>query len=409
MLALKKISARNFLSLKKVDVELSHFNVLVGPNGTGKTNLLLAIRFLGEIARTDLVPAIESFDGIGRLLFRGKRDNDVIRDNIGIRISGQFTKHSSANALDEYSINIMPLFDHVSEPRIRLIARGETFQFKRTKGRGRRITISGGKVEVISESPAVSGAKPNKELTLEVDDQSSGLSTLRRLGEKYSASQIDELAALLETFRVFEVDVTAARQPSTVTKSDRLLANAKNLSAFLNYLHAEHAEVFASIVEDLHYLAPSIRQIELVPASGAIEGVVVELVESGLNGRTPLAHASFGTIRALALLAMLHDPNPPKLTCVEEIDHGLHPYALDRIVERLREASSKTQIIVATHSPAFVNRLEPHELIVCERDNDTGESRIPAIDPATVQRMVEASELRLGELWFSGSLGGVIG
>ena len=64
---------------------------------------------------------------------------------------------------------------------------------------------------------------------------------------------------------------------------------------------------------------------------------------------------------------------------------------------------------MATHSLAFVNRLEPHELIVCERDRETGESHIPAIDPETVREMRDASELRLGELWFSGSLGGVIG
>ncbi len=66
------------------------------------------------------------------------------------------------------------------------------------------------------------------------------------------------------------------------------------------------------------------------------------------RGTTPLASASFGTIRALALLAMLHDPDPPKLTCVEEVDHGLHPYALDRIVERLRDASTRTQVLAAT-------------------------------------------------------------
>jgi predicted ATPase len=93
---------------------------------------------------------------------------------------------------------------------------------------------------------------------------------------------------------------------------------------------------------------------------------------------------------------------------VEEIDHGLHPYALDRIVERLRSATRKTQLLLATHSPALVNRLEPEELIVCERDPSTGASRIPAIDPAEVKAVASKDDLGLGELWFSGTLGGVL-
>ena len=110
--------------------------------------------------------------------------------------------------------------------------------------------------------------------------------------------------------------------------------------------------------------------------------MAVLLAEAGLSEPTPLAYASFGTIRLLAVLALLHDPNPPLLTCVEELDHGLHPYAFDRIVERMRIASRRTQFLIATHSPALVNRLDPSELIVCERD-DAGAYRIPAIDAET--------------------------
>jgi predicted ATPase len=131
------------------------------------------------------------------------------------------------------------------------------------------------------------------------------------------------------------------------------------------------------------------------------------LVDRNLRGATPLADASFGTIRALALLAMLYDPDPPLLTCVEEIDHGLHPHVFDRLVELLRIASRRTQFLIATHSPALVNRLNPSELIVCERDEGTGLARIPAIDPRLVENAYESDGYGLGELWFSGTLGGV--
>ena len=72
-------------------------------------------------------------------------------------------------------------------------------------------------------------------------------------------------------------------------------------------------------------------------------------------------------------------------------------------------ASAKTQFLLATHSPALVNRLRPSELIVCEKDKVSGASRIPATDPETVRAMALAAGdgAELGELWFSGSLGGV--
>lgn len=103
---------------------------------------------------------------------------------------------------------------------------------------------------------------------------------------------------------------------------------------------------------------------------------------------------------------MLYDPNPPALTCVEEVDHGLHPQALELIVERMREASRRTQFIVATHSPALVDRLKPSEFIVCDRD-DSGASIIPALSEEEVRSIVaETGDQPLGELWFSGVLGG---
>ena len=63
---------------------------------------------------------------------------------------------------------------------------------------------------------------------------------------------------------------------------------------------------------------------------------------------------------------------------MEEIDHGLHPQALELLVERLREASERTQFLIATHSPAFADRLKPGEPIVCERLDDGSSAMRPA-------------------------------
>ncbi|WP_081619293.1 AAA family ATPase [Thioalkalivibrio sp. ALE28] len=405
MRPLHSISAENFLSLNDVQVELRDLNVLVGPNAAGKTNLLKVIQFLGDTVRTDLLPAIESHGGFEALRFRGARSKSTSSSNrIKIGIKAQVTTYASANAPDEYGLTFWQrrVRSAKSGDEKQILARIENLQFKRTQGRGRRITVRGGKVTIDD------GARTDSDQQeLGLASRSSGLSTLRRLGRNAGAIQVDELAKLFETFRVFEVDGWAARRPSRETTTSRLESDGSNVAAFLSWLSVAHPETFGLLKDDLSTIVPGIIDLELHPIGGSQEGVEIRIVEESLTGTTPLGAASFGTVRAIAILAMLHDPNPPLLTCVEEIDHGLHPHALDRIVERMRDAKERTQLIVVTHSPALVNRLDPSELIVCER-NHLGESVIPAIDPELVAEMSDSTELDLGELWFSGALGGVL-
>jgi predicted ATPase len=403
MQPLRRVEVENFLSLRQAQVDLTALNVLVGPNGAGKTNFLQVFQFLGDTVREDLQPAIARRGGYQRLRFRGTPSADRRETRTRLKVVGGFTSHSSATAPDEYSLTFRaaPFTGKVLEVfgQGESLARWEEFTFKRTPGKGRRITVEDSHYEI-----HYAGRGPERQ---RLAPASSALSTLPRLLDKAQGGQIQELAEIFESFRVFEVDVAAARKPSAIANADRLRRDASNLSSFLSYLEHEHPDIFSRLEADLCRLVPGLRKVRLRPVGGATEARVLELEEAGLKGATDLAEASFGTVRALALLALLHDPNPPRLTCVEEIDHGLHPHVLDLVVERLREASQRTQLLVVTHSPALVNRLDASELIVCERDLETGASRIPAIDSATVRRMEEAAgDLRLGELWFSGALGG---
>ncbi len=386
---LRRVRVDNFLSLQRARVALGDLNVLVGPNGAGKTNFLRVVQFLGDTARLDLGPAIHRWGGFDRLRFRGEGSTGGVR----IHVEAKVTRHASDNAPDEYTLSFWM--------QRRVLRRTEAFMYKRTRGAGRRITVRGRRMEIVDDDVPSATRR-------ELAGSSAALSTLPRLGRAEGADQVEAVAQLFQTFRVFEVDAVAARRPAPLSEGPvRLESDAANLAAFLHRLSTEHAEVFDLLQEDLAYILPGLRAIRFEPIGGATEAVAVRLEERGLTGSTPLGAASFGTIRALALLAMLHDPDPPKLTCVEEVDHGLHPHALDRIVLRLRGATRRTQLLLATHSPALVNRLDPSELIVCERDPESGASMIPAVDPREVAACASAAELGLGELWFSGVLGGV--
>lgn len=391
---LQQLHAENFRSLHKVDVELQPLTVLVGPNGAGKSNLLSVIRFLGETARLDLDFAISRFGGFDRLCFRG---TEARLRSFTVGVKANVTKFAHEGVPDEYRLRV-----NETKPRSPgRLSRNEEFRFKRTAKQGRRITVRGQGFSVVDEE------SQTKQRSAKLSTTSTALSTLPRLGPGEGGEQLRQLAELFLNFRVFEIDVDAARAPARIDDAHpRLAADASNVAAYVLSLKRDQPEVFTRLEQDLRRVVPGLKGLEIRSAGGAVAAAELAFLECGLPGSTALADASFGTVRALALLAMLHDPDPPQLTCVEEIDHGLHPHALDVIVERMREATERTQLLVATHSPTLVNRLRPEELVVCERDEATGASLIPAISPQVVRAMVEESELGLGELWFTGSLGG---
>ncbi|MCK1795205.1 AAA family ATPase [Streptomyces sp. XM4193] len=396
---LLELRVENFRSLRDVTIPLGPLTVLVGPNGAGKSNVLKVFDFLASIIRTDLQPALEDRGGFDEVAFWGGEKPPT---TLTIRLKADWTSHASAKAPDEYALTIRRRAQSGS-PGAYTLSRQESFQFKRTRGRGRRITISGDEARVVDNR----AGRESDGNSFGIQRLSSGLSTLPRLGRTDGGEEVARVAERLSSFRVFDVDVPAARRPTRARAilADRLDSRAENLAAFLVQLSRDE-ERWDLLNRDARRVLPQLDSIAFEQVGGAADQLAVTLHERGLRRPTPLADASFGTVRLLGLLAMLYDPRPPALTCVEEIDHGLHPQALELIVERMREASARTQFIVATHSPALVDRLEPHEFIVCDRDDD-GASAIPALTTEEIEEIVaETGDQPLGELWFSGVLGG---
>jgi predicted ATPase len=398
---LLELHVENFRSLRDVTIPLGPLTVLVGANGVGKSNVLKVFDLLADIIRTDLEPALETRGGFDEVAFwGGPKPPTALR----IRLKATWTTHSSPKAPDEYDLKVRRYSapSNKDNGRYRL-TRSESFQFKRTRGRGRRITVSGERATVVDTRPKSNAPEESSEFGIQ--RLSSGLSTLPRLASTEGGTEVARVAQQLSSFRVFDVHVDAARQPSW-RLYDALSSNADNLASFLYTLSIGSSELWDRLMDDARSVLPQLLDIEFVMVGGGAEQITVFLRERGLRRPTPLADASYGTVRLLGLLALLYDPAPPALTCIEEIDHGLHPQALRLIVERLREASALTQFIVATHSPALTDRLLPEEIVICERDDD-GASLIPAMTTGDVRAIVEESgDLPLGELWFSGVLGG---
>jgi predicted ATPase len=134
------------------------------------------------------------------------------------------------------------------------------------------------------------------------------------------------------------------------------------------------------------------------------EGGSVQVFLSEGDFSIPATRVSNGTLRYLCLLAILCDPTPPPLICIEEPELGLHPDILPKLADLLVAASERTQLIVTTHSDILVDALteRPEAVVVCEKHD--GQTQMRRLDKKDLAAWLE--EYRLGQLWLKGKLGG---
>ncbi|MFF7414478.1 AAA family ATPase [Streptomyces lydicus] len=399
------LTVRNFRTLTDVKLPLGPLTVLSGPNAAGKSNVLQSLEFLGDVAETGIEAALEKRGGFDVLAFRGGR-RPVSRITVGVE--GLWSDFASEGAPDRYELSISrPRLPEGSDAPYTMYRR-ERFVQHPTQDDETSVELTSGSVKVGSDLPGDRAAG-----TADVGRMASALhqGPVPALPDTApSARAMTDVKRHLSQIRVFDPDVREARKPYGITESrwQYLESNASNLADFLRGLRErEDGEAWEMLLDDVRTVVPQIRDIHLVPAPDPVSHrTAVELEEEGLRGRTRLTEASWGTVRILCMLAIFHDPNPPLLTCIEEVDHGIHPHALELLAERLREASERSQYLVTTHSPVFVNKLDADEWVPCGR-RVNGASVIPDRMPARIREVVEESEYEpLGDLWYSGSVGG---
>ncbi|MEU1786219.1 AAA family ATPase [Streptomyces sparsogenes] len=397
------LTVRNFRTLTDTKLPLGPLTVMVGPNASGKSNVLHALEFLGDVSRKGIEPALEERGGFDVLAFRGGR-KPVSRITVGIE--GIWSDCATEEAPDRYELSVSRTRLPEGSRERYSVYRGERFTQHPAEGAETSVELTSGSLTVSSalEADGEGGS-------VNVGRMASALHQERLLPlaeDSPSAVAVGAVRRHLSEIRVFDPDVRKARQPWGISESGRYLeSDASNLADFLRGLKEDGGDAWELLLEDVRTVVPQIRDIHLVtPPDFVSYRTAVELEEEGLRGRTRLTDASWGTVRILCMLAIFHDPNPPLLTCIEEIDHGIHPHALSLLAGRLREASTRSQFLVTTHSPVFVNELEPEEFVVCERRR-SGASLIPARRPEDTRRVIEKSEYEpMGDLWYSGALGG---
>lgn len=366
------IHIENLLSFgsEGVTLELRPLNVLIGPNGCGKSNLLEAIRFF-QAAPTLLVRPIRDSGGIHDWIHFAST-KPVARLEATVNTAATILKHSLSFAENDQR------FELVEES-----IRGETSTHYRYSDKS---------ASAILESKRIKKA--------DLDREQSILSQ-RKDPDRYQALWLLEQA--YEQIRVYR-DWTfgpqsVVRNPQKPDlRQDLLDEGFANLGVVLGRIR-RNVRAKTQFKELLRQLIPDIDDFSL-----SVEGGKVQVfLEEGRHS-IPAGRLSDGTMRYLCLLAILLEPQPPPLICIDEPELGMHPDIIVSIGELLKQASERTQIIVTTHSKVLVDCFtdSPEDVVVCEKVD--GQSTMKRLSKEELAPWLE--KYSLGELWRTGEIGG---
>ena len=383
---IQRLTLRNLLSFgpNTPELLLGRLNVLIGPNGSGKSNLIEAIGLL-QAAPKDLTGPIREGGGVRDWIWKG----------------GESPPHASIEVVIENPKGPVSLRYH--------LAFAET---------GQRFQLSDERIEnehpdkgypdpyfyfrYEHNRPVINlkdGAKRRLEHE-EIDPEQSILSQRKDPDQYPELTYLGEVFGRIRIYREWSFGrYTAPRLPQKADLPNNLLEeDARNLGLVLNRLRSEPG-VKKHLLESLRKLYDGIDDFDVI-----IEGGTVQVFFHEGNISVPATRLSDGTLRYLCLLAILCHPDPPPLVCIEEPELGLHPDILPTLVDLLRDASERTQIIVTTHSDVLVDALTdtPDSVVVCEKHD--GQTEMRRLDKKELKDWLD--KYSLGELWRKGELGG---
>ena len=393
---LRSLQLRGFLSFPPDSpvIELTPLNVLIGPNGSGKSNAVEAIELL-HAAPTALAAAIREGGAAQEWLWKGEPTADCV--SIEAVIEG----HRRIPDL-RFRLDFAPsgqrtevLDEAIEETQKRDPSKNDVlFYYRFQKGRP---------VLNVRNTASMPEGESRTERHLQRESLVPDESVLsqRKDPDLYpEVTWLGQQFARIQVFRDWAFGRSAPlRKPQPADlPTDVLLGNADNLGLILNELQRT-----AGSTEFNRLLSRFLPRYERFTIG--IQGNTVQfyLHEAGLKTPVPATRLSDGTIRFMAILAVLLSPTPPPLVCIDEPELGLHPDAVSLLADLLVDASTRTQIIATTHSDVLVSALTEHagSVLVCEHRGGTVLDRV---DPDKLQHWLE--KYRLGEIWRIGELGG---
>ena len=376
---------RNYRALR--DVALTHLTpltVLLGPNGSGKSTVFDVFAFLSECFTEGIRKA---WDRRGR--FRELRS----RDSNGPIVIELKYRERAKTPLITYHLELdedggRPVVTHEFLRWTRGGRQGRPFNFMEyRRGAGEVIT----------------GEAPERDET-RVPRSLSGPDVLavNTLGMLAENPRVVALREFITRWHLSYLSADAARGNPEAGGEERLSPTGDNLANVVQHLHDQHPERMSEIFAILRRRVPRIERVDAEVLADS--RLLLRFKDAPFSTPVLSRFASDGTLKMLAYLTLLHDPTPPKLIGIEEPENFLHPRLLPVLAEECRAACERTQLLVTSHSPFFLDELRPREVRVLWRD-DAGYTRAQLVsDCRGVNEFVDQGA-RLGDLWMEGHFG----
>ncbi|HEX6863349.1 MAG TPA: AAA family ATPase [Thermoanaerobaculia bacterium] len=389
---LHSIRIKNLLSYGEegASLDLEPLNVLIGPNASGKSNLIEAISLLAATPR-DLMRPIREGGGTSQdWLWKGTEEPPVAE----IEAAVAYEQPPLASSLLVYHLAFTVSDYHLGILREEIRSEsGDLYALQRDQAEVLIPRLSEREIRGSAEASVYR----NK-----IDPQKSTLSQVKDPFFYPDLTHVSEQFDKIKLFRGWPLGrYSTIRKPQGVNlPGDFLLEDASNLGLVVNNLQNRLATK-RLLLEKLKLFYEEVEDVGTSVQGGTIQ---VFFHERGLKSPVPAACLSDGTLHYLCLLTILLHPEPPPLICLEEPELGLHPDIIPTVAELLIEASQRTQLIVTTHSEMLVSALSgiPESVVVCERD-DRG-TNLRRLDPEKLKEWLE--HYRLGDLWAKGEIGG---
>lgn len=370
MTTLDWITIEGFKSIRSLqEIRLSPINILIGANGSGKSNFLEAFSFLRSISNGKLRYYVKESGGAENILHFGSKSTP----KLNMRVSF----NQGLNQFNEYRIDLKHGKVGNLFPKVEKVSFWDKNKHKDPYG----YQIFG-------------------------DEKEAAISDLETRSSDAIAQYVYEC---LNTWRIFQFHDTGSASPmrmeSKVNDNRFLRADGSNLASFLYLLRHKHKGSYKLIQKTVQMVAPFFDDFVLEPSALNESVIRLEWRHRGSHDAYfDVSSLSDGSLRFIALTTLLLQPYElkPRIILMDEPELGLHPYAITMLASMVRSVATETQVILATQSPLILDNFDPQDVLVADRVQ--GSTVLARLKTERLQAWLE--DYSLGQLWEKNEFGG---